>query len=85
MELKVSWEGGSLRGQWETAGEAPTFFMTGTRLGLNKAELGDCIQDPSHILIGLGPCLARGWRVGSLGAMLGAWGREVQLKILRES
>lgn len=56
MELKVSWEGGSLRGQWETAGEAPTFFMTGTRLGLNKAELGDCIQDPSHILVGLGPC-----------------------------
>lgn len=59
--------------------------MTGTRLAPKGAELGGCIQDPSHILIGLGPCLGRGWKVGGLGAMLGAWRRKVQPKIHRES
>lgn len=58
--------------------------MTGTRLGPNGAELGGCIQDPPHILIGLGPCVGRRWRVGGLGAMLGVWGRKVQPKIWRE-
>lgn len=61
----------SLRGQHGTAVVAPTFLMIGTRLGPKGAELGGCIQDPSHILIRLGPCLDRGWRVGGLGAMLG--------------
>lgn len=55
--------------------EAPTFFMMGTRL--KGAELRGCIQDPSHILVGLGPCLGRGWRIGGPGATLGAWNSEV--------
>lgn len=61
------------------------FLVVGTRLASKGAELGGCIQDPSHIFIGLGPCLGRGWRVGGPGAMLGAWGREVQPKIWSES
>lgn len=57
--------------------------MTGTRLGPKGAELGGCIQDPPHILVGLGPCVG-GWGVGGLGVMLGGWGREVQPKLRRE-
>lgn len=83
VEPEVSREGGSLRGPQEVAGDAPTFLMIGTRLGSNEAELGSCIQDPSHILIGLGPCVGRAQRVGGLGAILGTWGREVQPKIWR--
>lgn len=57
--------------------------MIRTRLGPKGAELGGCIQDPSHILVGLGPCVGR--RVGRPSAMLGAWGREVWPDIQRES
>lgn len=59
--------------------------MTGSRLDTQRAKLGGSIQDPSHILIRLGPCVSRGWRVGGMGAMLAAYGREVPPKIRRES
>lgn len=52
--------------------------MTGTRLGPKRAELGSSIQDSSHVFIRLGPCMGRGWKVGGLGIMLGAFGREMQ-------
>lgn len=74
---EVDWERVSLRGQQGTAAEGPTFLMTGSRLGPDGAELGGGIQDPSHILIGLGACLGR--RVGGLEPRW-AWGREVQPK-----
>lgn len=56
--------------------------MIGTRLGPNGADLGGCIQDSSHILVGLGACLGR--RVGGLEPCW-AWGREMQPKTQRES
>lgn len=52
--------------------------MTGTRLGPKGAELGGSIQDSSHVFIRLGPCMGRGWRVGSLRTMLRACGKEMQ-------
>lgn len=82
LEPEVGWEGVSLRGQQGTAAEAPTFLVTGTRLRPNRAELGGCIQDPSHILVGLGACLGR--RGEGLEPRW-AWRREVQPKIQRES
>lgn len=76
-QLEVEWEGVSFR-QQGTAVEAPTFLMTGTRLGSKGAELGGSIQDSSHVFIRLGPCVGRRWRVGGLGTMLGTCGREMQ-------
>lgn len=70
-----------LRGQQGTEAEAPTFLMVGTRLGPDGAELGGCVQDPSHILVRLGACLGR--RVGGLEPPW-TWGREVQPKTQRE-
>lgn len=40
-------------------------------------ELRRCIQDPSHIFIGLGPCLSMGWKVRNPEMLLELGGREV--------
>lgn len=55
--------------------EAPTFLVTGARP--NRSELGSCIQYPSHVLIGLGPCLGREWKIRDPETLLGLRGREV--------